>query len=146
MAIGQDGGYEVISTKGRYAVRVLIDLAKQGDGAIVPLRDIARRQDVSEKYLQHIVKPLVENGLVIGVSGKGGGYRYAKAPSQISVLEVLGAVEESMVPVACLACNAEPCERAAQCETLSMWKGYDALTRDYFSEITIATLAEKDGV
>lgn len=132
----------MISTKGRYALRVLVDLAEQGEGACEPLRDTARRQDISDKYLQHVAKRLVEKGLLVGVSGKGGGYRLAKPPANITALEVLEAAEGTIAPVACLAPDAPPCDRASQCKTLLLWKRYYAVTRSFFGGVTVADLAE----
>lgn len=130
----------MISTKGRYALRVLIDLADQGDGARVPLKDIAERQEISEKYLQQIVRPLVAGGLVVGASGKRGGYALTRRPEEYVVLDVLELVEGTIAPVACLAKGAEPCERAATCKTLPMWRGVYEHELEYYGSITIATL------
>lgn len=132
----------MISTKGRYAVRVLVDFAEQDEGSIVPLRGIAERQRISQKYLQHIAKQLVDAGIVVGVSGKGGGYRLARDVRELTVLEVLEATEGSLVPVACLAQGAEPCERAPYCKTLPLWKRYNDIMREYFGSVTIAQLAD----
>ena len=93
----------MISTKGRYALRVLIDLAEQGSDTPVPLKDIAKRQGISDKYLQHIAKNLVDRGLIVGTSGKGGGHLLARDPKDCSVTNVLTAAEGSLAPVACLA-------------------------------------------
>jgi Rrf2 family protein len=130
----------MISTKGRYAARILVHISEQGKDAIVPLRDVARRQAISEKYLQHVAKLLVGKGLLIGTSGKGGGYRLARPASQIDLLEVLEAAEGSLAPVACLAPGAAPCDRARTCKTLPLWKRYDSLLRDFFGSITIANV------
>jgi Rrf2 family protein len=129
----------VISTKGRYALRMLADIAGQ-DGGPQPLRDVAERQEVSEKYLQRVAKLLVDAGLLVGSSGKGGGYRLARDAARISVLEVLEATEGTVAPVACLAEGAEPCPRAAECPTLPLWKEHYELTRDLFGSVTVATL------
>ena len=132
----------MISTKGRYALRVLIDLAEQGDGARVPLKDIAERQGISEKYLQHIVRALVAEKLLEGTSGKGGGYVLTKRPDEYVVSDVLELVEGTIAPVACLAKGAEPCERIATCKTLPMWKGFYERELEYFGSITVASLLE----
>lgn len=131
----------MISTKGRYALRVLIDLAEQGTDTPVPLRDIAKRQDISEKYLQHIAKLLVDQGLIIGTSGKGGGYLLVRAPEDCSVADVLAAAEGTLAPVACLACDTVGCDKSETCKTLPMWQKFDEMTRDYFGSVTIADLA-----
>ncbi len=132
----------MISTKGRYAVRVLVDLAEQDEGGVVPLRDIAERQDISQKYLQHIAKQLVDAGIVAGVSGKGGGYRLARGAHELTVLEVLEATEGTLAPVACLAPNADPCERAPYCKTLPLWQRFNGIMREFFGSVTIAELAD----
>ena len=130
----------MISTKGRYALRVLIDLAEQDSQTPVPLKDIAKRQDISEKYLQHIAKLLVNEGLIRGTSGKGGGYLMARPPQECSVADVLSAAEGTLAPVACLACDTNECEKSDTCKTLPLWQGYESITLDYFSNITIADL------
>ena len=131
----------MISTKGRYALRVLIDLAEQGTDAPVPLKDIAKRQGISGQYLQHIAKLLVDQGLIVGTSGKGGGYLMARPPQECTVADVLAAAEGTLAPVACLACETVDCDRSATCKTLPMWQKFDLLTKDYFSSVTIADLA-----
>lgn len=132
----------MISTKGRYALRVLIDLAEQEATSPVPLKDIAKRQEISEKYLQHIAKLLVDQGLLVGTSGKGGGYLMARSPEECTVADVLAATEGSLAPVACLACETVDCDRQKTCKTLPMWQKYDTMTRDYFSNVTIADLMD----
>lgn len=132
----------MISTKGRYALRVLIDLAEQEAASPVPLKDIAKRQEISEKYLQHIAKLLVDKGLIVGTSGKGGGYLMARPPEECTVAEVLAATEGSLAPVACLACETVDCDRQETCKTLPMWQKFDTMTRDYFSNVTIADLMD----
>ncbi len=129
----------VISTKGRYALRMLADIAGQGEGP-QPLRDVAARQDISEKYLQRVAKLLVDAHILVGSSGKGGGYRLERDAEDISVLEVLEATEGTIAPVACLAEGAEPCPRAAECSTLPIWREYYDLTRDLFGNVTVAAL------
>lgn len=129
----------MISTKGRYALRMLADIAGQ-DGGPQPLRDVAERQGISEKYLQRVAKLLVDADILVGSSGKGGGYRLAREPEAISVLEVLEATEGTIAPVACLADGAEPCPRAEGCATLPLWKEYYELTRDLFASVTVAAL------
>ena len=132
----------MISTKGRYALRVLVDLAEQGEGARVPLKEIAKRQGISEKYLQHIVRTLVAEKLLEGTTGKGGGYRLTKRPDEYVGSDVLELVEGTIAPVACLARGAEPCERAATCKTLPIWKGFYECELAYFGSITVASLLE----
>ena len=130
----------MISTKGRYAVRMLIDLCEQGAETPATLHDVAQRQEVSEKYLQHIAKTLVEAGLFIGASGRGGGYRLARPARKISVLQVLEATEGTIAPVSCMEHGAPPCPRAPSCKTLPMWKSYQGLIRGFFGSISIENL------
>lgn len=132
----------MISTKGRYAIRLLIDLATQKSDTPVPLVSIAERQDISKKYLESIVKILVVGKLVKATSGKGGGYVLTKAPSEYTVWEVLNLTEDSMSSVACLMDGADKCPREKACHTISMWRGYDKLVKEYFSGITIEDLTK----
>lgn len=122
----------MISTKGRYALRVMIDLAEHGGDGYVPLKEIAERQKISKKYLEIIVKDLVNGSLVNGVSGKGGGYRLCRSPEDYTVGEILELTEGPLSSVSCLSLGAEPCPRAADCETLPLWAEYDRLTHDFF--------------
>ena len=122
----------MISTKGRYALRVMLDLAENDNGGYIPLKDIAERQEISKKYLEIIVKDLVSGGLVAGVSGKGGGYKLCRKPEEYSVGEILELTEGSLATVACLSSKAAPCPRAGSCETLPIWAEFDRMTHDYF--------------
>ena len=134
----------LISTKGRYALRVMIDLAEhQGEGYL-PLKEIARRQEISEKYLESIIKLLVKARLLSGVRGKGGGYKLTQPPEHYTVDTVLRLTEDTLAPVACLDGGAEPCARSAECRTLALWQGLDKVIRDYLSGVTIADLARRD--
>ncbi len=122
----------MISTKGRYALRIMIDLAQNGDNRNIPLRDIAERQQISKKYLEIIVKDLVKGGLLDGVSGKGGGYTLCRKPEDYTVGEILEIMEGSFAPVACLEEGANVCPLAPDCHTLPMWKEYYQLTYEFF--------------
>ena len=133
----------MISTRGRYAVRVMLDLAENDAGSCIPLKDIAARQGISKKYLEIIVKDLVQAGLVIGLSGKGGGYRLARKPEEISAGESLEQTEGPLAPVACLAPDAASCPRAGACETLPLWAEYDRLTHDFFYGKRLSDLLPK---
>ena len=130
----------MISTKGRYALKILIDLTEQGDGSPVRLKDVAARQGISEQYLQHIAKLLVSQGLLVGTSGRGGGYLMGRPAEQCTVAEVLAAAEGTLAPVACLACEVNDCDRAETCKTLPLWQRFDDLTNDFFGGVTIADL------
>jgi Rrf2 family iron-sulfur cluster assembly transcriptional regulator len=122
----------MISTKGRYALRVMIDLAQHAGKGNVTLKSIADRQDISKKYLEIIVKDLVKGDLVKGVSGKGGGYSLSREADEYTVGEILELMEGSLAPVACLKDDAEPCSRAETCLTLPMWKEYYDMIRKFF--------------
>jgi Rrf2 family protein len=121
----------MFSTKGRYALRVLIDLAEHDNGSYIPLKDIAERQEISKKYLEIIVKDMVNGDLIEGASGKGGGYRLTRKPKDYNIGEVLELMEGPMAPVACLA-GPMVCPRAGQCRTLPLWEEYDQMTHDFF--------------
>ena len=122
----------MISTRGRYAIRVMIDLAEHDNGGYIPLKDIAARQGISKKYLEIIVKDMVAGGLLVGASGKGGGYRLCRAPEEYPIGEIIERMEGPLATVACLVDGAEPCPRAAECETLPLWSEYRQLTHDFF--------------
>lgn len=132
----------MISTKGRYAIRFMIDLAEQPEGASVSLEDTALRQGISKKYLESVVRLLVKKKLVKGTSGKGGGYRLLRHPQEYTVLEILNATEGTLATVACLEEHAEKCPREDICKTLPMWKKYNTLVHDFFNGITIADLID----
>ena len=121
----------MISTKGRYALRVMIDLAEHRNEGYIPLRDIAERQGISKKYLEIIAKELVNAKLLKGVSGKGGGYRLSRKTEEYSVGEILDVMENSMAVVSCLENGAEECPRAAECDTLPMWSELNQLIHDF---------------
>ena len=121
----------MISTKGRYAIRVMIDLAEHDTGNYIPLKDIAERQEISKKYLEIIVKQMVEGGLIKGLSGKGGGYKLVKKPEKYTVGEILTLMEGTICSVACLADKNYDCPRRKKCETLPMWKEFDGIVHDY---------------
>ncbi len=130
----------MISTRGRYALRVMIDLAEHQKGGYIPMKDIAGRQNISLKYLERILPALTGGGLIEGIHGKGGGYRMVKAPEDCRVGDVLRLTEGDLAPVACLAKGAAPCAIAPECRTLAMWKKFNTLINDYFDGITIADL------
>ena len=130
----------MISTKGRYAIRFMIDLAEQPEEFPVPLEDIALRQEISRKYLESVVNLLVKAKLVKGASGKGGGYRLLRKPSEYPVGEILKITEGTLATVACLDEDADICPRGKYCKTLPMWKKYDSMVHDFFYHITIEDL------
>lgn len=130
----------MISTKGRYALRVMIDLAKQDSDDFIPLDEIADRQGISKKYLEIIVKILVQHDLLKGLRGKGGGYKLTRPLSDYPVGEILEATEGTLAIVACLQDGAKPCERKENCATLPIWERFDKLTHDFFYGITLKDL------
>ena len=130
----------LISTKGRYALRVMIDLAEHQAEGCIPLKVIAQRQEISEKYLESIIKLLVKAKLLTGLRGKGGGYQLTKSPEQYTVGSILRMTEDSMAPVSCLESGADACPRAAECRTLSLWQGLGKVINDYLDNITVADL------
>ena len=129
-----------ISTRGRYALRVMIDLAEHNSENYIPLKDIVARQDISQKYLEGIMTDLTKAGMLDAQHGKGGGYRLFRSPDQITVLDVLLITEGDLAPISCLDKTAEPCARAAECRTLPMWENFYKLMRDYFNGVTLADL------
>lgn len=133
----------MISTKGRYALRVMIDLAQQGSDTFKPLKDIAGRQGISEKYLEIILKVLVKEKLLKGLRGKGGGYKLTRRPDEYTVGEILTLAEGTLAPVACLIEGADPCSHAENCPTLPMWQRFDAMVHDFFYGITLADLLQE---
>ena len=122
----------MFTTKGRYALRVMIDLAQHTENEYIPLKDIATRQDISKKYLEIIAKELVKGGLIEGASGKHGGYKLLRSPEEYSVGEIIELMEGTLTPVACLVKGAPVCPRRKKCETLPLWKEYSELTHDFF--------------
>lgn len=136
----------LISTKGRYALRVMIDLAEHQSDEFISLKGIAQRQEISEKYLESIIRMLVKAKVVESLRGKGGGYRLRKAPDQYTVDSILRLTEESLAPVSCLEENAETCPRAGRCRTLSLWQGLDQVIHEYLVSVTISDLMEQGTV
>ena len=132
----------MISTKGRYALRVMVDLAQQDTDEYIPLDEIADRQGISKKYLEIILKTLVAKKLLKGMRGKGGGYRLTRRPKEYTAGEILELTEGTLASVACLRADAEACERKARCNTLPMWEKFDVMVHDFFYGITLADLAE----
>ena len=130
----------IVSTKGRYALRVMIDLAEHQSEKYTPLKEIAARQQISEKYLENILKTLVQNGLLQGLRGKGGGYRLTRDPSQYRISDILLLTEGNLAPVACLEPGAD-CGRLSECRTYEMWRGLDEVIRTYLDKITLTDLA-----
>lgn len=133
----------MISTKGRYALRLMLRLTDAAPADYVPLKELAEREDLSEKYLEVIIKSLVKEGLVVGLRGKGGGYRLARPAGEITAGEVLRAMEGSLAPAACLVPGAPPCPRQDSCMALPMWKEFHWLTEHFFDGKTLRQLADR---
>ena len=131
-----------ISTRVRYAIRVMLDLAEHNTGEYIPLTDVAKRQEISEKYLEAIVAMLVKNDLLTALRGKGGGYKLVKEPKEYSVASILRVTEGSFALVACLEHKVNRCERVCQCKTLKMWEGLQQVISDYFEGISIQDLLD----
>lgn len=134
----------MISTRGRYALRVMLDLAEHRTGDYIPMKDVAQRQEISLKYIERIMPLLTKAKLVEGASGKGGGYRLRREPEEYRVGEILRCAEGDLAPVSCLASDAEPCSRAAECRTLPMWQAYYRLTNEFFDSYTLASLMQTE--
>ena len=130
----------MISSKGRYALRVMIDLAEHADEGYIPLQTIAARQGISEKYLESILAVLSKARLLDAVRGKGGGYRLTRSPDQYTVEEILMLTEGSLAPVTCLEGDENTCPRAGHCTTLPMWEKLDTIINDYLDSVSLADL------
>ena len=134
----------LISTKGRYALRVMVDLAEHQSGDYVPLKTIAERQEISEKYLETILKSLVGDGFLYGLRGKGGGYKLTRSPEQYTVGEILRAADENLAPVACPELNNGSCNRTAECRTLPVWIQLSKIVNEYLDSLTLQDLIRPD--
>lgn len=132
----------MISTKGRYSLRVMLDLAMHNTDKYTPLDEIAARQELSKKYLEIIIKSLVKSKLVKGSRGKGGGYKLTRLPEEYTVGEIIEPAEGTLAVIACLAPDADECPRCNDCMTLPMWQGYNNLLHDYFYSITLKDILE----
>ena len=132
----------LISTRGRYALRIMLELAQYDQSPYKPLPLIAEKQGISEKYLESIVSLLVKGGLVEGVRGKGGGYRLRRPLQDYSAGEILRLTEGSLAPVSCLEGEENACPRAGQCHTLPMWTKLEGLINSYLDSVTLADLLD----
>lgn len=132
----------MISTKGRYALRVMIDLAERQSMEYIPLKEIAKRQNISQKYLESIMTILSKHDFIEALHGKGGGYRLNRAPEDYRVGDILRLTEGTLAPVACLEEGAAPCEHALECRTLPLWTGLGNVVNAYLDSITVADLAK----
>lgn len=131
-----------ISTKGRYALRVMVELARQQDSRPLSLRYVAENQRMTLKYLENIIALLVKERLVVSSRGKSGGYRLSRPAAQYTVYEILRATEGGLEPVQCLGEGADPCPMEQLCPTLPVWKGLNRVVREYLESITLESIAE----
>ena len=134
----------MISTRGRYALRVMIDLAEHQEDGYPPMKDVAKRQSVSLGYMEKILPVLVKNGIVEGLQGKTGGYRLIRKPEEYTLGEILRLTEGSLAPVACLECGATPCDKATDCRTLPVWTELDRRINEYLDSVTVSDLLKFD--
>ena len=134
----------IVSTKGRYALRVMVCLATQEDGNYIPLKEIAEAENISQKYLESIMATLSKAGFVDAVHGKGGGYRLNRAPEHYTVGSILKLTEGSLAAVSCTTQGPEACGRATCCSTKAMWQKLDHMIDDFFEGITLADLLEEN--
>ena len=132
----------MISTKGRYAIRVMIDLAEHDRGEYIPLKEVAARQEISKKYLEIIVKEMVAGGLLTGASGRGGGYKLNRKPEEYSLGEILELMEGTLAPIACLAGPENDCRRKGIRKTLPLWTEYDRMVHDFFYSKKLSDLLQ----
>ena len=130
----------MISTRGRYALRVLADLAEHRSEGFVPMKDVAARQEISLKYMEKILPVLTKNHIVDGIQGKGGGYRLSREPGEYTLGEILRLTEGSLAPVTCLEGEENTCPRAGHCHTLPMWEKLDSLINGYLDSVSLADL------
>lgn len=130
----------LISTKGRYAIRVMLDLAENDNDSYIPMKEVAKRQELSLKYIERIMPDLKKNNLVEGIHGKGGGYRLTRDPADYKIGDILRLTEGDLAPVSCLECDASPCPRADFCKTLPMWTKFNHMTDHFFDNITLEDL------
>ena len=134
----------IVSTKGRYALRVMLCLAQREEGAFIPLKEIAEGEEISQKYLESIMTILSKAGFLDAVHGKGGGYRLNRKPEEYTVGSILRLTEGTLAPVSCTTQGAAACSRSSCCQTLPMWEKLEKLINDFFEGITLADLL-KDG-
>ena len=134
----------MISTKGRYALRVMIDLAEHKADGYVAMKTVAERQNISLKYLERILPVLVKAGMIEGVHGKGGGYRLTGEATTYRVGDILRLTEGNLAPVACLECGAAPCERREECRTIKLWENLHAAVTDYIDSVSRADLIKQE--
>lgn len=132
----------MISTRGRYALRVMIELAERYDEGFVSLKSVSQNQQISEKYMESIISLLVKNSFVEGVRGKGGGYRLTKPSQDYTIGSILKITEGTLAPVACLEDGNGNCERSGECRTLPIWQNLDKIINDYLESVKLSDLCK----
>ena len=134
----------IVSTKGRYALRVVIDLAMHSENQYIALKDISARQEISVKYLEQIASLLSKHGLLMSIRGQQGGYKLSRSPAKYSVGEILRLTEGPLAPVACLENPDMACERFSVCKTLPFWKGLYKVIENYVDNCTLEDLVNQE--
>lgn len=132
----------MISTKGRYALRVMIDLAMHSGGEYITLKDISARQDISVKYLERVISLLHRAGFLHSLRGNNGGYKLAKKPEEFTAGDILRAAEGSLAPIACLQGEENPCPRKDKCTTLAFWENYYRVITEYMDSVSLRQLVD----
>lgn len=133
----------MISSKGRYALQVMVDLAQHDTGEFIPLKEIAARQEISLKYLEGIMNTLKKGRMLESASGKGGGYRLTRKPCEYRVIDILTVIEGNLAPVSCRELNGEKCDKTTKCATFPFWKGLEAVINDYLEKTTLQDMMDK---
>ena len=133
----------IVSTRGRYALRVLVEMAEHSPDERIPLKEISERQEISQKYMESIMTLLSKNGFVDAIHGKGGGYMLNRKPEEYRVGDILRLTEGTLAPVACLESGVPKCEKEKNCRTVNMWRKLDDLIETYLDSVTIADLMKK---
>ena len=131
-----------VSTRGRYALRLMIDLAQHNDDGYISLKEISARQDITVRYLEQIIAILLKAGFVQSFRGKSGGYRLSRHPREYTTEDILKLTEGSLLPLSCTASQNSPCPRASSCATLPFWRGLQKVIEDYLGRVTLETPAE----
>ena len=132
-----------VSTRGRYALRLMIDLAQHNDDGYISLKEISARQDITVRYLEQIIAILLKAGFVQSFRGKSGGYRLSRHPREYTTEDILKLTEGSLLPLSCTASQNSPCPRASSCATLPFWRGLQKVIEDYLGRVTLEDLAEQ---
>ena len=133
----------MISSKGRYAIRTMVELALKNNGSFIPLHEIASKQDISKKYLESIVKILIQKDLIEGLSGKGGGYRLKRTADKYTVSEILECAEGKLISVSCV-CKESLCDKRGDCLSFPIWIGLQTLINNYLNNFTLQDILEKN--